>query len=45
MEGNESKGYIRTLEAGEIDDGLIESWVPTLFFCNERRQRDYQKGG
>ena len=45
MEANESKGYIRTLEPGEIDDGPIESWVPTLFFCSERRQRDYQKGG
>ena len=41
----EAKGYIRTLEPGEIDDGPIESWVPTLFFCSERRQRDYQKGG
>ena len=45
MEANESKGYIRTLEPGEIDDGAIESWVPTLFFCSERRQRHYQKGG
>ena len=45
MEANESKGCIRTLEPGEIDDGPIESWVPTLFFCNERRQRDCQKGG
>ena len=45
MEANESKGYIRTLELGEIDDGPIESWVPTSFFSSERRQRDYQKGG
>ena len=45
MEANESKGCIRTLEPGEIDDGPIESWVPTSFFCSERRQREYQKGG
>ena len=43
MEANESKGCIRTLEPGEIDDGPIESWVPTSFFCSERRQRDYQR--
>ena len=43
MEANESKGYIRTLEPGEIDDGPIESEVPTLFFCSKRRQRDYQR--
>ena len=34
MEANESKGYIRTLELGEIDDGPIESWVPTSFFSS-----------
>ena len=45
MEANESKGCIRTLEPGEIDDGPIESLVPTSFFCSERRQRDYQLGG
>ena len=45
MEANESKGFIRTLEPGEIDDGPIESWVHTLFFCSKRRQRDYQKEG
>ena len=43
MEANESKGCIRTLEPGEIDDGPIESWVPTSFFCSERGPRDYQR--
>ena len=43
MEANESKVCIRTLEPGEIDDGPTESWVPTSFFCSERRQRDYQR--
>ena len=45
MEANESKGCIRTLEPGEIDDGPIESWVPTSFFCSERRQRDQTTKG
>ena len=43
MEANKSKGCIRTLEPGEIDDGPLESWVPTSFFCSERGPRDYQR--
>ena len=43
MEANESKGCIQTLEPGEIDDGPIESLVPTSFFCSKSRQRDYQR--
>ena len=43
MEANESKGCIRTLEQGEIDDGPTESWVPTSFSV-VREDKETTKG-
>ena len=43
MEANESKGCIRTLEPGEIDDGPTESWVPTSFSV-VREDKETTKG-
>ena len=42
MEANESKGCIRTLEPGEIDDGPIESCLP--HFSVAREDKETTKG-
>ena len=44
MEANESKGCIRTLEPGEIDDGPIES-LPYFSVVREDKETTPQKGG